>query len=149
MSSEGALSAARFRGFTLSVSSRREEIDRVCERARELLASTGLSSRHFDADLLLREFMTNAMIHGNGLKPEKSVEVDFRVGPKWIVTRITDEGSGFSWRSKTRKVPEENETSGRGLAIGALYAHRVRYNKAGNQVTIWMSRTKGKESQGL
>lgn len=139
---------SREKGFSRSVPSRMEEIDGVCTDARRLLAAAGLEIRQFDTDLLLREFMTNAIEHGNRLAAEKRVSVNFRIGPRWIVVRIADEGNGFPWRKRHWHPPGESETSGRGLAIGALYARRVRYNSAGNQVTIWISKSTEKESQG-
>lgn len=136
-------------GFACTVESRLTLIDGVCIRARELLDRLGLGTVQFDVDLLLREFMVNAMDHGNQLDPQKKVAVDVRIGPKWIVLQIADEGPGFCWRSRIRTLPEELSTSGRGLAIGALYAHRMRFNNAGNQVTLWISKIKRKEDQGL
>ena len=148
MNSGSDAETTRKRGFSRSVPSRMEEIDGVCNDARLILAAAGLGARQFDTDLLLREFMANAIEHGNGLAAEKRVSVDFRIGPRWIVVRIADEGSGFPWRKRHWHPPGESETSGRGLAIGALYARRVRYNSAGNQVTIWISKSTEKESQG-
>ncbi len=136
-------------GFTCTVESRLTLIDGVCTRARDLLERQGLGTFQFDVDLLLREFIVNAMEHGNGLDPSKKVAVGVRVGPKWIVLQIEDEGPGFRWRSRIRTLPEESSTSGRGLAIGALYAHRIRFNNAGNQVTLWISKSTRKDSQGL
>ena len=149
MSSRAGARTGKAKRFTCSVPSRVEEVEGVCAFARELLTSAGLESRQFDVDLLLREFMTNAVIHGNASDRNKWVEVDFCIGPKWIKLRIADEGPGFRWRTKSRIPPDERAASGRGLAIGALYAHRIRYNNAGNQVTLWIGKIKKKESQGL
>ena len=148
MSSGSEAETTGLKGFNRSVPSRMEEIDGVCTDARQVLEAAGLEIRQFDTELLLREFMANAIEHGNGLAAEKQVSVDFRIGPRWIVVRIADEGTGFPWRERHWHPPGESETSGRGLAIGALYARRVRYNSAGNQVTIWISKSTEKESQG-
>ncbi len=136
-------------GFACEVASSLELVDGICASARDLLGRHGLERAQFDVDLLLREFIVNAMAHGNELDAKKKVMVDFRIGPKWIVVRIQDEGPGFRWRTLSRTPPEDASTSGRGLAIGALYAHRVRFNNAGNQVTLWISKTMRKESEGL
>ncbi len=135
--------------FACTVGSRLDLVDGVCASALELLEQHGLESLQFNVDLLLREFIVNAMEHGNGLDERKKVEVEFGIGPKWIVVRIADEGPGFRWRTRNQSLPEESAASGRGLAIGALYAHRVRFNNAGNQVTLWISKTMRKENQGL
>jgi hypothetical protein len=73
------------------------------------------------------------------------VRVVVTVGRKWIVCRVADEGPGFNWRTKRRTPPGAEATSGRGLAIGALYAQRLRFNRAGNQVTFWIGKSATKE----
>ena len=35
-------------------------------------------------------------------------------------------------------MPSADETTGRGLVIGKLYARRLRYNQRGNSVTLWL-----------
>lgn len=136
-------------GFARTVVSRLDLVDGICASARDLLEQHGLEDVQFSVDLLLREFLVNAMEHGNGLDVTKKVEVSVRIGPKWIVLRILDEGSGFRWRTLSRTLPGEMSTSGRGLAIGALYAHRLRFNNAGNQVTLWIGKSTRKENQEL
>lgn len=97
-------------------------------------------------ELLLRELMNNAMIHGNGLDAHKQVQVSFRIGMKWIRIQITDEGTGFDWRKTRRTPPDPNAESGRGLAIAMIYAQRVRFNRIGNQVTIWIRKSDEQEN---
>jgi anti-sigma regulatory factor (Ser/Thr protein kinase) len=129
-----------------SIPSRLAEVDGVCREVRALLERRGVANRFFAVDLLLREFLNNAILHGNCSDARKRVQVMVRVGRKWIVLRIADEGPGFDWRSMRRVPPDENATSGRGLAIGALYAQRLRFNHAGNQVTSWIRKTESKET---
>jgi serine/threonine-protein kinase RsbW len=136
-------------GFACTVASRLELVDGICGSVRDLLGRHGLEHVQFSVDLLLREFVVNAMEHGNGLDPGKRVTVDVKIGPKWVVLRILDEGPGFRWRTMSRTPPDEISTSGRGLAIGALYAHKLRFNNAGNQITLWISKTTRKENEGL
>lgn len=136
-------------GFACTVASRLELVDGICASARDLLGHHGLECIQFSVDLLLREFIVNAMEHGNRLDANKSVALDIRIGSKWVVLRILDQGPGFRWRGLSRTPPEASSPSGRGLTIGALYAHRMRFNNAGNQVTLWISKTTRKESQGL
>jgi serine/threonine-protein kinase RsbW len=121
------------------------EVDGVCREVQTLLERHGAASRCFAADLLLREFLNNAILHGNRSDARKQVRVVVTVGRKWIVCRVADEGPGFNWRTKRRTPPEADATSGRGLAIGALYAQRLRYNRAGNQVTFWIGKSATKE----
>ena len=120
------------------------EVDGVCREARKLLERHGQAEHIFKVDLLLREFLNNAIIHGNCLNARKRVRVSVRVGRTWIVLWIADEGAGFDWRARSLSPPDENATSGRGLAIGAQYAERMQFNRAGNQVTFWIVKAEGR-----
>jgi serine/threonine-protein kinase RsbW len=128
-----------------SIPSELSEVDGVCREVRALLARQGVANRGFAVDLLLREFLNNAILHGNRSDARKLVRVAVTVGRRWIVFRIADDGPGFNWRTKRRAPPDAEATSGRGLAIGALYAQRLRFNRAGNQVTFWIGKTATKE----
>ena len=117
------------------------EVDAICRDARKLLESQGQSGHAFAVDLLLREFLNNAILHGNCSDARKRVQASVRVGRKWIVLWIADDGPGFDWRMRRRVLPDGAATSGRGLAIGAQYAQQMRFNRAGNQVTLWIRKT--------
>lgn len=127
-----------------SISSDLEEVDAVCKDARKLLECQDQTGHAFAVDLLLREFLNNAILHGHRSDIRKQVRV-VRVGRKWITLRIADEGPGFDWRTMKRVPPDEAATSGRGLAIGTQYAQRMRFNRAGNEVTLWIRKSHRKE----
>lgn len=134
--------------FAWTLPSRLEQIDSVCDQVRGTLKQCELDGYLFTVELLLREFLINAIIHGNGMDSEKLVDVELRIDPAWITLRITDEGPGFPWRETSCDTPDEFTASGRGLAIGSMYAHDVQFNDAGNEVTIHLSREPGIESEG-
>jgi anti-sigma regulatory factor (Ser/Thr protein kinase) len=53
--------------------------------------------------------------------------------------QVTDEGQGFNWRRmRGRPLTDSNATSGRGLFLITAYADRVRFNRKGNQITLWL-----------
>ncbi|MBP8815587.1 MAG: ATP-binding protein, partial [Desulfobulbus sp.] len=95
----------------------------------------------FAVDLLLREFLNNAILHGNRLDASKLVQVEVRVGRRVIVLSVADEGPGFDWRSRRCHKSGATDTSGRGLEIGRLYADRIRFNRAGNRVILVVGKT--------
>jgi len=115
-------------------------VDAVCRDARSLLACHGQTECVFAVDLLLREFLNNAVVHGNGQDPAKQVEVTMQIGRDWIVLTVTDQGPGFDWRARRRAPPDEDATSGRGIAIGAQFAQRMKFNREGNQVMLWINK---------
>jgi serine/threonine-protein kinase RsbW len=117
------------------------EVDNFCREVRELLTEIGLLAEIFPIELLLRESLTNAMLHGNCGDCARKVPVEVRIGRKWIILRITDEGAGFDPSKVRERVPHPEATCGRGLAIYALYAQRVIFNSKGNQVSLWRAVT--------
>jgi len=121
------------------------EVDSVCREIRSLLEDNGQRTACFPVELLAREWLNNAIVHGNGGDAAKKVALNLEVGRKWICLQIIDEGNGFNWR-KARRAPPPDGTvpGGRGLPISAAYAQRITFNQRGNRVTLWLK----KESKG-
>jgi serine/threonine-protein kinase RsbW len=123
------------------IPSRLVEVDVLCREIRSLLMGKGLAEVSFPVELLAREFLNNAVIHGNRGDASKKVALNLRIKRKWISLRISDEGSGFNWRKARRAPPPDQEgVSGRGLSFSTLYAQRIAFNQRGNQVTLWLKR---------
>jgi len=121
-----------------SIPSDLAELDSVCSDAILLLRRCGHETHAFAVTLLLREFVNNAILHGHRSDISKRIGVFVRVGRRWIVVRVTDEGPGFDWRKAKRTVPDADSVRGRGLAIGVAYSEKMSFNRAGNQVTLWI-----------
>lgn len=126
------------RGFYQRIPSVLAELDPVCARARNLLIRNGIRDELFGVDLLLREFMNNAVVHGNGQDAARLVRVGLRLWRRWIVLRVVDEGAGFDWRNGCGEMPDADADRGRGVAIGRLYARHLRYHGRGHCVTLWI-----------
>ena len=125
----------------LKVRSRLAEVDPVCREIRSLLEDNGQGAVCFPVELLAREWLNNAIIHGNRRDNTKTVALNLRVGRKWICLEIIDEGNGFNWRkARGAPPPDDTFTGGRGLPISALYAHRVTFNQRGNRITLWLKK---------
>lgn len=90
----------------------------------------------FAIHLAAEEAIVNAIKHGNKLSPDKSVEVEFKVGPKCVSMEITDEGPGFDPEAVPDPTLDENldVPSGRGVMLIKAYMTEVRYNERGNSV---------------
>jgi len=127
--------------FRADIPSELSEVDGVCRATRALLEKNGLEKHIFVVDLLLREFINNAILHGNGSGSYKRVRVSVRIHQHTIVLAVADEGTGFDWRAQMRKAPETSDVSGRGLAIGMEYAKRIKYNRSGNRVVLTIGNT--------
>ena len=94
----------------------------------------------FPVELLARECLANAVNHGNRNDAGKSIVFGFSIGREWIRLQVSDEGPGFAWRKALQKRLDTTQPSGRGLRLYALYAERVRFNRCGNQITLWISK---------
>jgi serine/threonine-protein kinase RsbW len=122
--------------FARSLPSRLDAIDSVCDELRARLVAAGLEQKAFAVELVAREFLNTAVLHGNRCNPSKRVRVRFDIGRRFIRLRIADSGPGFSTRRARWRLPSGLEVGGRGLAIGARYADRVSFNRLGNQVSL-------------
>jgi serine/threonine-protein kinase RsbW len=117
-----------------------EEAESLCLRIRHALGSHGLAHQCFAVELLAREALANAVLHGNRQAVDKVVELRFSVGRKWIRLEVTDQGPGFRSRRELGRKRDNAACSGRGLELYSLYAERVQFNRRGNRITLWLSR---------
>ena len=112
-------------------------VDRVCKEIKKALPGPVLAGSAFPLQLILREALNNAVLHGckgNSVKRVKcSAEWDDN---KYITVIVEDEGEGFDWKNRMACEPHERACSGRGLAIMGRYGKRVCFNEKGNRVVI-------------
>jgi serine/threonine-protein kinase RsbW len=90
----------------------------------------------FAAELLAREALTNAVVHGCHCDPRKRVVCVLRLRGRRLTIAVHDEGQGFDWRAAAERRGRDFASSGRGIQILRRFAIRVRYNEKGNAVTI-------------
>jgi serine/threonine-protein kinase RsbW len=139
---ENAIHAAE-RELCLTIPSRLSAIEPVCERIRDLLEKRRLGEMQFAVEILARECLNNAILHGNHGLANGRVRFGMRIGKKLICLRVADQGPGFNWRRKLRHgLPAETAVQGRGLMVASIYAQRIAFNRRGNQVTLWINTAK-------
>jgi serine/threonine-protein kinase RsbW len=90
----------------------------------------------FSTELVLREALTNAVLHGHGTDPSQRISCVLRVKQGRLIIAIRDHGPGFDWRARWDQRAELADTNGRGMEILRQYANAVRFNPAGNSVTL-------------
>lgn len=134
-----------------TIASRLSEVDSLCLKIRDMLYANDLGEVCFGVELLARECLSNAVIHGNKGIADKSVRLSLSVGRQWIRLQVDDEGEGFDWRKLRRRRSDANDTSGRGIELYELYAARVRFSRQGKQITLWISKLQqaGKEDREM
>lgn len=133
--------------FSQRISARMSEAESLCLRLRSVLLSSPLSGFTFPVELLARECLSNAVIHGSRSRADKFVLFVFCVGRKWIRLEISDEGPGFAWREAPKRRRDAGASCGYGLQICALYAQRIRFNRRGNKITLWIWRGNPRERE--
>lgn len=90
----------------------------------------------FVAELLVREGLTNAVVHGCRQNPDKQVRCCLRLRAGRLLIAIADDGEGFDWRRVRRMQASIPDSSGRGMEILHRYANHVHFNDRGNVVTM-------------
>lgn len=121
----------------------RREIPATLEGIEELVADVRRQSETlldrsagFACELLVREALTNAVVHGCRSDAAKRVSCRLRLKARRLVLQIADPGEGFNWRAPSGDSLPAPRCSGRGIEILRKYAERVRYNSRGNTVTL-------------
>lgn len=112
----------------------------------EVAAQAGMDE--FTAErlvLAVGEVATNAMVHGNGRRPERSVEVRFSVGEGRLEVAVADTGPGFDladlqgWQAAAREGrPPLPGEGGRGLLLARACVDELKNSRgdAGHRVLL-------------
>jgi serine/threonine-protein kinase RsbW len=109
------------------------EVVEACER----LAFAGPRAT-LNLKVCLGEALANAILYGNRQDPGKRVRVQAEFRPGEVVVTVTDEGPGFDPGAVEDPTRPENlgRSHGRGLFLLRSLADEVRFNEAGNSVTL-------------
>jgi serine/threonine-protein kinase RsbW len=120
-----------------------DEVPRIQKLILEEADARGYSEKAtFAIRLALDEALCNAIQHGNGLDPEKSVTVDYSVDDQRVRVVVCDEGPGF----KPEDVPDPTNNEnlclphGRGVMLMRAYMTEVHFNEKGNCVHLVKAR---------
>jgi serine/threonine-protein kinase RsbW len=125
--------------FEVTIPSRTGEGQAVQERIVSLLEQLAYPMRDvFGVRLALEEALVNAIKHGNGMDPNKKVQIECRIDHERVWVRIQDEGQGFDVDALPDPTLEENldKPSGRGVLLMREFMTKVEYNDKGNCVTL-------------
>jgi serine/threonine-protein kinase RsbW len=92
----------------------------------------------FGVRLALEEALVNAIKHGNGMDPNKSVRIQWRIDASFVCVEIEDEGPGFAIADIPDPTAEENleRPCGRGIMLMRSFMNRVEFFGRGNKVLL-------------
>jgi serine/threonine-protein kinase RsbW len=114
-----------------------KNVEQVCSAAAQTLEKYSLHKKDlFAIELLLREALNNAVLHGCHQNSLLSFSCRLMISDRELIIEVTDEGTGFNWRGKLEAQPANSDESGRGLSIYAIYANSIKFNESGNCVTL-------------
>jgi anti-sigma regulatory factor (Ser/Thr protein kinase) len=116
-----------------------ESIEEVCNRFQKWRAIHCAGLGAFRSELLLREALANAVVHGANHSHNRIhgfIRCAFSAAGGRLMMTIRDEGNGFDWRSRWNRHADLGDTGGRGIEILRRYASAVRFNPKGNTVTL-------------
>jgi serine/threonine-protein kinase RsbW len=120
------------------------EVVPVLDQVLDELGSAGYSGKDaFAVRLALEEALVNAIKHGHHGDESRSVHMSYQVTGECVVAEVEDEGPGFRIEEVPDPLDPENleRDCGRGLLLMRTYMTWVRYNPAGNRVTLCKRRT--------
>ncbi len=127
-------------------SSSLENIDAACRVVTRYLlnclAAVQRPDQLFAVNLVMREGLTNAVLHGNKSDITKDVRLTLKIVDETsIFLEIEDQGDGFDWRKhKDSEFPLAAD-HGRGIPIMGTYFTRYTYNEKGNILFLQMDFT--------
>ncbi len=113
-----------------------QDIDTICLKMHECLIDAGIRGVLFEVELLVREALINAVVHGSRLDSHKNVELNLLSDEKELVIEVHDQGPGFDWKSRMNTEVKLSDESGRGLMILRNYSSDFKYNTEGNRLTL-------------
>lgn len=92
----------------------------------------------FGIRLALEEAVVNAIKHGNGNDPAKSVRIAYQVDDDHVRIEIEDQGPGFNPDEIPDPTLPENleRPSGRGIMLMRSFMNVVQFNDRGNCVIL-------------
>ncbi len=92
----------------------------------------------FAVKLALEESLNNAIKHGNGLDPDKTIDIEYDVTGRCVTVTIVDQGAGFDPARVPDPTADENleKPCGRGIMLMRAYMDEVCYNSCGNRVKM-------------
>jgi serine/threonine-protein kinase RsbW len=112
-------------------------VDRVCQDAATCLQELDLSRLNFAVQMLLREALNNAVIHGSDCDASKQVVCEMWTEQDWLHIRVEDQGLGFDWSCVLlRPVAAQEQECGRGLLVYRLYADQIDFNPSGSCIHL-------------
>ena len=123
----------------INIPSRIENLIKVERLVDEISSQCNLSSEIYGNVLIATlEAANNAILHGNKLDEKKDVKIKFEWNSRELNLYVTDQGSGFDYRSIPDPTAPENveKVSGRGVFLMEKLSDDIKYTDNGRKVQL-------------
>ena len=110
-------------------------IDDADRRIASFLEGHRAEVNVFEMRILVREALLNAVIHGSGKDPSRTVAIDVTVSDDAITLTVEDEGPGFTPPVEPVAYDILGD-GGRGLPLLQIYSDELQWNDRGNRVSV-------------
>ena len=127
------------RETVLQAPSSHEAVESIIDRISHLIRDIPLSETgRYHIQFVIHEALTNAVVHGNGLDPAKTVTATCRFEDDQVTVIVEDDGNGFDPADVPDPTSEENilRESGRGIFLMRSYADACRFENGGRRVIL-------------
>lgn len=125
--------------ITFQISSDHKMVDRLIKMSREFLKEYGYT--HFsEFQLVIRELLNNAIEHGNGKDPSKTVSCSIhKLHDDLFRVTVKDQGDGFDYSAADMTAPDNPDAErNRGYGIINAFVISLEFNERGNEITVHM-----------
>lgn len=115
----------------LTIESRYEFVELVGAATKNLTDMVGFDEDTANwVELSVRESVINAIKHGNGLSPDKNVEVKFVLESEALIVYVRDRGEGFDPTQLPDPLDPDNllNPNGRGIFYMKTFMDEVDYS---------------------
>ena len=114
-----------------------KNVDFICSEISAWLTEKKLSEHIFPLEMLTREALNNAVIHGCQMDANRNIYAELQCGENVLRLKVADDGSGFDWQNFLyNNVANDDKENGRGIKLYQLYADQIEFNNDGNQVVL-------------
>ncbi len=124
------------RSLTLNFSSALHRVSRAVKDILNFVQKFAEDIPAFNFNLVTREALNNAVIHGNSCNPERQVRVRVSVSENELILVVEDEGPGFNWREICEREFKGFQESGMGMKIMSGNGFELSFNDSGNVLTL-------------
>src|SRR5581483_7828691 len=79
------------------------DVETFCRELRATVFAAMPPRECFVVELVLREALTNAVLHGVNQDDRRSIECEVEMISGGIILRVRDDGEGFDWRTRLKE----------------------------------------------